>query len=153
MEQEWYDKMHQQSIESKYSDSWYPVGLLEWTDDIKDYSEAGTCGDDWVWMKQEDRDAYKPAPEGSPWGTPATKLEGIRTKYYWISIGGNPLNGNTLYMHRPWDIIELLRYLVCAPAVEVGVTERGRVMMGIPRGVRLKGMTEWILREDKKEDI
>jgi hypothetical protein len=144
MEQEWYDKMHQMSLESKSSDGWYPIGLLEWTDDIKDYSEAGTCGDDWVWVKQEDRDQWSQEEDPED-----RKIVG-KIKYYWISIGGNPVCGNTMYMLTPWTVVDLLKWLVCSPVVAIGrSTERGTPVMGIPKGVRLKGMKEWILREEK----
>lgn len=136
------DKLHQMALESKHSDGWYPVGVLEWTDDIREYSEAGTPGDDWVWVKQEDRDQWSQEDE------PAERKVVGKSKLYWISIGGNPLYGNTLYMEKPWSITDLLKYLVCSPVVAIGrPTERGTPVMGIPRGVRLRGMTEWITRE------
>lgn len=50
-EQEMLDKMHQHEIESEYSNSWYPVGVLEWTDDIPNYAECSTTGDDWLTYK------------------------------------------------------------------------------------------------------
>lgn len=132
LEPEWYEKMHKMTLEHKSSDGWYPVGLLEWTDEYKEYSEAGTPGDDWIWVKQEYRGPIK---------------------YYWYSIGGNPEYGNTLYSLRPWGIIEILQYLVCSPVVAIGrPTDKGTPVMGIPKGVRLKGMTEYIMREDKIKD-
>jgi hypothetical protein len=147
IEQETLDTLHKYAVEGKSSDSWYPIGVLEWIDDIREYSEAGTPGDDWVWVKQEDRDQW--SQEDNP---EERKVIG-KSKYYWISIGSNPQVGNTMYMLKPWTVVELLKWLVCSPVVAIGrTTDRGTPVMGIPRGVRLKGMTEWILREGTEEE-
>lgn len=152
IEQEQLDKMHQQEVESKYSNGWYPIGVLEWTDDMPNYAECSTKGDDWVWVQQEVCDVYE--HPGGVWksGVPAVKVEGATQKIYRWAIGGSPLYGNNYKSKTPIGIIEILRYLVSSPVVAIGrPTDRGTPVMGIPKGVRLKGMQEWIMREETKQ--
>lgn len=120
------------AISSKYTDGWYPVGKLEWTDDMSWYHEAPSKMEDWLWVSQQTVGGMK--------------------MWYWCV--GMPPHGDMYKANIPLTVPQMLKYLISAPAVAIGrPTERGTPMMGIPKGVRLQGMTEYIMREDKTETI
>ena len=115
------------AIESKYTDGWYPVGKLEWSEEMPWYHEAPSKMEDWLWVSQQYRDTDK--------------------LWYWCV--GMPPHGDTYKSKVPLTVPQMLKYLISSPVVAIGrPTEKGTPVMGIPRGVRLKGMKEWIMREE-----
>ena len=83
--------------------------------------------EDWLWVSQQYRDTDK--------------------LWYWCV--GMPPHGDTYKSKVPLTVPQMLKYLISSPVVAIGrPTEKGTPVMGIPRGVRLKGMKEWIMREE-----